>query len=231
VNATKADLDRRREEWHLRKRIMGEFVMVRQGLLLLGVMSLSATGCSTMNNTQKGALVGGGVGSLVGTAIGAATGNPRTGAVLGAAGGSALGAIAGNSEDRRDNELEKAELRQAAANAQAQAAQQAAQLGMADVMELTRQGVDPSVIVNQIRSTNSTFNLTTSDIQLLTQQQVSPTVIRAMQESRVRNSPVRERVIYRESPVIVERPVVPVYGPPIYGPPAVGFHYSHVRVR
>ena len=184
----------------------------RIGLGLLAAASLvGSTGCSTMNNTEKGALVGGGVGSVVGTAIGAATGNPRTGAVVGALGGTALGAIAGNKADERDRAIERAEVREAAP--------QYASLGLMDVVNLSRGGTDPEVIVGQIRNTNSSFSLSTTDIEYLTQQGVAPRVIRAMQDSRGRPAP--QQVIVREAPVIIERPVYPVYGPP-----AIGFHYS-----
>jgi Zn-dependent alcohol dehydrogenase len=187
---------------------------------LVLILGIASTGCSTMNNTEKGAAVGGGMGALVGTAIGAATGNPRTGAVVGGLGGATLGALAGNKEDER----EKGELRQAVATAQAQ---QHAPLGLTDVVSLSRQGVDPGVIINQIRATNARYSLSTSDIQYMTEQQVSPQVIRAMQETQMRSA-APGRVIYREAPVVIERPV-PVY--PVVGPPAVGFSYSHVRVR
>jgi hypothetical protein len=196
--------------------------MLRAATALVGLFALASTGCSTLNNTEKGALVGGGVGSVVGTAIGAATGNPRTGAVAGGLGGAALGALAGNRADERDHAIEKAELREAATSQQAQ-------LGLIDVVNLSRQGTDADVIVAQIRNTRSAYNLSTTDIEYLTAQGVPPKVIRAMQDSRFRGeAPPRRPVIVREAPVIIERPV-PVY--PVVGPPAIGFHYSHVRVR
>ena len=182
--------------------------------IVFAVVLAGSAGCSTMNNTEKGALVGGGVGGVVGTAIGAATGNPRTGAVVGALGGTALGAIAGNKADERDRAVERAENREAAT--------QYAPLGLMDVVNLSRGGTDPEVIVGQIRNTNSSFGLSTTDIEYLTQQGVAPRVIRAMQDSRGR---VPQQVIVREAPVIIERPVYPVYGPP-----AIGFHYSR-RIR
>lgn len=190
--------------------------MPRLGLLCAAVALAASTGCSTMNNTEKGALVGGGVGTVVSTAIGAATGNPRTGAAVGALGGATLGALAGNKQDKLDRAVEHAE----------HVAAQNPQLGLIDVVNLSRGGTDPEVIVNQIRNTGSTYSLSTTDIEYLTQQGVAPRVIRAMQDSRGRAAPV----VVREAPVIIERPVYPVYGPPVYGPPAIGFHYSR-RLR
>jgi Glycine zipper len=189
--------------------------MLRTGTVLTLALA-GATGCSTMNNTEKGALVGGGVGTVVGTAIGAATGNPRTGAAVGALGGATLGALAGNKQDERDRAVKRAEHAQPAVGPNAA-------LGLIDVVNLSRGGTDPEVIAAQIRNTNSTFNLSTTDIEYLTQQGVAPRVIRAMQDSRGRTAP--PQVIVREAPVIIERPVYP-----IYGPPAIGFHYSR-RLR
>lgn len=187
--------------------------MMRSLLAVAAVASLvGSTGCSSLNNTEKGALVGGGVGGVVGTAIGAATGNPRTGAAVGALGGAAVGALAGNKEDEKERAIERAESREAVAN-------QYAPLGLIDVVNLSRGGTDAEVIVAQIRNTNSSFSLSTTDIEYLTQQGVSPRVIRAMQDTRIRGVP--RQVIVREAPVIIERPVYPVYGPP-----AIGFHYS-----
>ena len=190
--------------------------MQRIALLCTAVAIVASTGCSTMNNTEKGALVGGGVGTVVGTAIGAATGNPRTGAAVGALGGATLGALAGNKQDKHERAVEQAEHAQALAS-------QNAQLGLIDVVNLSRGGTDPEVIVAQIRNTRSTFTLSTTDIEYLTQQGVAPRVIRAMQDSRGRAA---APVVVREAPVIIERPVYPVYGPPVYGPPVFGFHYS-----
>ncbi|QEL16036.1 glycine zipper domain-containing protein [Limnoglobus roseus] len=179
----------------------------RIGIAIVTVGSaFASTGCSSMNNTEKGAVVGGGVGAVVGTAIGAATGNPRTGAAVGALGGTALGALAGNKEDKKEAAIERAELQQAAAT-------QNTQLGLMDVVTMSRQGTDADVIVAQIRNTNSVFTLSTADIQYCTEQGVSPKVIRAMQDSRVHVvSPRPQRVIVRELPppppaVIIERPV------------------------
>lgn len=193
--------------------------MPRKGFALV-VALIASTGCSTMNNTEKGALVGGGVGTVVGTAIGAATGNPRTGAAVGALGGATLGALAGNKQDKHESAIAQAEHAQAVAS-------QNPPLGLIDVVNLSRGGTDPEVIVNQIRNTQSSYTLSTTDIEYLTQQGVAPRVIRAMQDTRARPA---APVVVREAPVIIERPVYPVWGPPVYGPPAIGFHYSR-RLR
>jgi uncharacterized protein YcfJ len=193
---------------------------MRRIMLTALVATTVLTGCETMNNTEKGALVGTGMGAIAGTALGAATGNPRTGAALGALGGAVVGSAVGNAEDKRET---KDAIRQASHDA----AVTANRLGLTDVVQLSQQGTDPDVIINQIRSTGSTFNLSTADIQYLTQQQVPGKVISAMQTSPGRVVMPRERVIVQETPVIVERPW-PYYHP-CYGPwhcgPRIGFTY------
>ncbi len=73
------------------------------------------TGCSTMNNTQKGAAYGGGGGAALGAAIGAIAGRGK-GAAIGAAVGGAVGAGAGALIGRRMDK-QQAELEAQMANA------------------------------------------------------------------------------------------------------------------
>ncbi len=189
--------------------------------LAAALIALQFCGCSTMNNTEKGALVGTGMGAVVGTAIGAATGNPRTGAAIGALGGAVAGGAIGNEEDEKENRYALAQ-----ASYERDAAQ--ARLGLTDVVMLHQQGTTPNVIVNQIHSTGSTFALSTADIQYLTQQNVPGPVIEAMQNSRARPVVARERVIVREEPVYIGRPhCYPYYCRP-HGP---RFGFSYVQVR
>ena len=59
---------------------MGTVRSLRIGILgSLIAAGMSAAGCSSMNNTEKGAGIGGALGAGLGLAAGAATGNPRTG--------------------------------------------------------------------------------------------------------------------------------------------------------
>ncbi|MFO0824986.1 MAG: hypothetical protein U0792_18005, partial [Gemmataceae bacterium] len=78
------------------------------------------------------------------------------------------------------------------------------------------QGHDDQVIINQIRATGSTFQLSGSDLDFLKSNGVSPRVMAEMQTAR----PAPARVYVREAPppaVVFERPY---YYPP---PPAVIF--------
>lgn len=82
---------------------------------LTGCM-LVQIGCSSMSNTGKGALIGGGSGAGVGAALGAIIGGGKgaaIGAGIGAAVGSGAGALIGNKMDKQQKQLEE-ELAQAA---------------------------------------------------------------------------------------------------------------------
>lgn len=76
------------------------------GLCALLVVSTVGTGCASMNNTGKGAVIGAGTGGAVGGVIGRATGNTAQGAIIGAAVGGAAGAIIGRQMDQQAEELE-----------------------------------------------------------------------------------------------------------------------------
>lgn len=74
------------------------------------------TGCSTMNNAQKGAAYGSGGGAALGAAIGAIAGKGK-GAAIGAAVGAAVGAGAGTLIGRRmDKQQAELEAQMAEAN-------------------------------------------------------------------------------------------------------------------
>ena len=201
--------------------------VVRLGVLgTLIAAGLGSAGCEHMNNTEKGAGIGGALGAGAGLAVGAATGNPRTGAAVGGLLGAGTGALIGNDVDHQ--EKREKDFQQAVATAQVQAQQQ--RMGLSDVVHMTQQGHDDQVIINQIRSTGSTFQLAASDLDYLKNSGVSNRVIAEMQAAR---GPTR---IVGPSPstVIVEQPVYPYpyYYRPVYvapGPVFVGGYYRRWR--
>lgn len=186
-------------------------------LALLLIVPLAGTGCATMNETERGALGGGVIGTAAGTAIGAATGRPLLGAALGGAAGTATGALIGNEADKRDARAREIEL--------AEAREAQARMGIADVIALAQGGHSDQVIINQIRSTRSTFQLAGSDLDMLKNAGVSQAVIAEMQAARPAPGRVlvrepRPTVIYESGPVFV-RPAPYYY----YGPPSYGLHF------
>ena len=78
--------------------------------LIAGGMLIGETACSSMTQTGKGALIGGGGGAAVGAGLGALIGGGKgagIGSAIGAAVGAGAGALIGNKMDKQKKELEQ----------------------------------------------------------------------------------------------------------------------------
>lgn len=78
--------------------------------LLAGSLFIGQTSCSSMTNTGKGALIGGGGGAALGAGLGALIGGGKgagIGSAIGAAVGAGAGALIGNKMDKQQRELEQ----------------------------------------------------------------------------------------------------------------------------
>lgn len=78
--------------------------------LLAGTMLIGETACSSMTQTGKGALIGGGGGAAVGAGLGALIGGGKgagIGSAIGAAVGAGAGALIGNKMDKQKKELQE----------------------------------------------------------------------------------------------------------------------------
>ena len=71
----------------------------------LGALTLS--GCASMSNKQKGAVIGAASGAAVGGLVGKHNGSTAKGAIIGAAVGGAAGAIIGHQMDQQAKELKQ----------------------------------------------------------------------------------------------------------------------------
>ena len=80
---------------------------IRHFTLVLLAFALLASGCKSMNKTQKGAVIGAGGGAVVGGVIGRAMGNTAAGAIIGAAVGGTAGAIIGSKMDKQAEEMKQ----------------------------------------------------------------------------------------------------------------------------
>ena len=80
---------------------------IRQFSLVLVAFALLASGCESMNKTQKGAVIGAGGGAVVGGVIGRAMGNTAAGAIIGAAVGGTAGAVIGRRMDKQAEEMKQ----------------------------------------------------------------------------------------------------------------------------
>jgi hypothetical protein len=190
----------------------GGAVMTRK--LLWGSVLAMCCGCSSMNNTETGALGGGAIGGLLGAGVGALAHAPIAGAAIGAATGALVGGAAGANEDRRE---QHAEAQTAAAMAAAQQAQFRAP-SYEDIVKMTRDGVPEANIIAQIRSSGAAYNPTPDDIRYLSQNGVSSNVIMEVQSRPPGALP----------PGVYARPGY-VYDP--YGPPPVAVGVGFVGYR
>jgi hypothetical protein len=201
--------------------------MIRRVLTvaLIVIAAPFTTGCSSMSNTGKGALAGGGLGAGAGALIDRATGGKGgAGAVVGGITGAVLGGAIGNDMDQR----EKATLQARADEAEAHASASARQLGMADVMQMAKEGQSDDVIINQIRTTGSTYTLSAEDLRMLRANNVSDPVIICMQNQRPDRHPRGRLVAIPPHPPVIYAPPPPVY---VVGPPPPPVFGVGVRIR
>lgn len=84
--------------------------------LICSALMVGQTSCSSMNNTGKGALIGGGGGSALGAGLGALIGGGKgaaIGAAIGAGVGAGAGALIGKKMDKQQQELKEQLAQQA----------------------------------------------------------------------------------------------------------------------
>jgi outer membrane lipoprotein SlyB len=169
---------------------------------------LLACGCSSLNNTENGALAGGALGAGTGALIGHATGHTGAGALIGAGVGALSGGLIGHAVDNSEKKAE----------AQAVAAQQQHTLGLIDIVQMVQSHVSDDVIIAQIRSTRAVFYLSSQDTIYLKQNGVSDVVVQEMMATAYRYP----RRVYTTAPAYSESVYV-VEPAPVVG---VGFGYS-----
>ena len=76
-------------------------------LLLVALAAGPLAGCQSLNNKEKGAIIGAAGGAVVGGAIGKYNGSTAKGAIIGAVVGGAAGAIIGHQMDQQAKEIEQ----------------------------------------------------------------------------------------------------------------------------
>src|SRR5579872_4534026 len=147
------------------------------GALIAG----SCLGCSNMNNTQKGAVVGTAGGAALGAIVGKQLGSTGAGAAIGAITGLAAGGLIGNSEDEKE---QRDAAQHQAAYEQNLRERQARAVTNGDVVNMVQHGVEDTLICNEIRTHGGNFDTSPQAIIALQQAGVGSTVIQAMQNCR-----------------------------------------------
>jgi hypothetical protein len=177
------------------------------------LLFMAAAGCRSPYRSDQGALFGGLLGAGTGAVVGHAVGNTGAGAVIGAGVGALSGAAVGSEMDdieAHNRAMIEAKLgRQVAPGA----------VGIDEVVNMTRAGVDPDLIATHVRTHGMAAPLQSSDLIMLQQQGVNKQVIAAMQAPPPAQ-PAGAVVYPAPAPVIVEEyPYGPYYGP------RVGYYY------
>ena len=78
-----------------------------RGVAMLAFGSLALGACQSLNNQDRGVIVGTAGGAVVGGAIGRANGSTAKGAIIGAAVGGVVGGVIGHQMDQQAKELEQ----------------------------------------------------------------------------------------------------------------------------
>jgi len=86
---------------------MSTRAMARTGTLALLLGTFALNGCASLNNTERGGLIGAAAGAAVGAAVGQNNGGTARGAIIGAALGGTAGALIGRRMDQKAEELRR----------------------------------------------------------------------------------------------------------------------------
>ncbi|MDP8264773.1 MAG: glycine zipper domain-containing protein [Candidatus Aceula lacicola] len=140
-----------------------------RGKILLVISLLVAVGClgceSMGANTKKGAGIGGLLGAVAGGVIGHQGGHGVEGALI----GGAVGAIGGGTIGSGIDDQQAAE--------QPAASLESEHIPIMKIVEMTGQGVPAEVIIDQLKSSGSFYELDADTIKYLEDKGVDPKVI------------------------------------------------------
>jgi uncharacterized protein YcfJ len=138
------------------------------------VVSLVFLGCESMGpNSKKGVGVGAILGSVAGGVVGHQSGRGVEGALIGGAVGGGAGGMIGSGMD--DQHIQQAK---------ASHMSNVAQISILRIVEMTEKGLPDSVIIDEIKTSGSVYDLDMATIQYLKNQQVSDLVIDYMMKTK-----------------------------------------------
>jgi outer membrane lipoprotein SlyB len=202
-------------------------MMQAQVVVLFTMVAIVPNACLGQAHTDRGAILGGVTGALAGAGIGKHNKETAAGALIGGAVGLVTGAAIGNAMDERDRRAWAAER-----YAHQQRVQQYSRaVSSHDVVAMTRNGVSPDVIINQIRQYGTQSSLTVQDVISLHRQGVDESVITAMQQSASEPAALPARPIVRQPVVVEEYHYVEPAPRWHYYPPVPHYHFHDYHRR
>jgi hypothetical protein len=200
---------------------------MRYALLAAPLVTLLASGCASPYHADRGALVGGltgaGAGAIVGDAVGNTAGGALIGAGLGAITGNLIGAGMDESEARNRALIEQRMGQMMPAGG----------VTTADVINMSRSGVDPQLIINHIRANGVAKRIDAGDLIALQQEGINRDVIGALQTTSTpqpaASVPMAPAGYVQEYYYPYGPPRRVIYGPPVYyaPPPPIGIGFSY----
>ena len=165
---------------------------IRRWCAPLLLIVTASCGCRSPYYQDRGTAVGGLGGAGIGALVGSSSGHAGTGALIGAG----VGALAGNMVGGALDDVEARNRAQIAATMGRPVAAGAAT--PAEVVAMSRAGVNPQLIVNYINTSGVAQSIGPQDVIYLTQQGVPPAVIQAMQTPRMaQRQPLCSRDLHR----------------------------------
>ena len=205
-------------------------MLVRSLIFLSAAASFVCAGPAAHNAVAQGidreTVAGGVVGSIIGGVVGNQNDETPEGIAIGGVVGAIAGNLLGKANDRavaQDQYLYQQRVQQQQqirhAEQQFQQAQFQRAVSIDDAISLSRNGVSPGLIINQIQANGVQQEIGVQEIILMSQNGVNESVIDVMQKSSVGGGAivdVARSVIVDQRPVVVEhRPVVVAQPSPI----------------
>jgi uncharacterized protein YcfJ len=220
---------------------------------IAAIAMASSQAAQAQSQTREGAALGGLAGAVIGGIVGHQNDEVAEGALIGGAVGAITGGVIGHAQQQRTQQpvhgrpyyqttpvyRQQVQHRPApyyttSTTSTVVAGRQP--VSVSDVITLTRNGVNETVIMNQIHSNGVYDNPDVNEVVLMHQQGVSSVIIAAMQQANIA-VPSTVTTYSTPAPVVVERPPVfveehhpvivtrPVYAPPVYHYHAHQPHY------
>jgi outer membrane lipoprotein SlyB len=185
------------------------------------------------SQTREGAALGGIAGAVIGGIVGHQNDEVAEGALIGGAVGAITGGVIGNARQKAQQQQVYAPPPPTVYRSNVQTRTSVPYytstttvpgrkpVSIADVITMTRSGVNDGVILNQIHTNGVISNPEVNEVVLMSQQGVSNVVITAMQQANVGSGAAVTTYATAPSTVIVEEtaPVIvtrPVYQQPVY---------------
>lgn len=133
--------------------------------LIVVLFCISLLGCESVgDNTKKGAGLGALTGAAIGGIVGHQDGHGWEGALIGGAAGATAGGLIGNHKDKNDGNTQVAKQ----------------YIPVTEIVQKVQQGVPDDVIINDMKKSGSTYEMSSEIVTYLKNNGVSDRVINVM---------------------------------------------------